>query len=203
MINLSALVLSCTLKASPAPSSSDKLGLEVLTALDQHGVSGELIRLADHIIAPGVLTDMGGDDDWPMIRAKVLAADILVVTTSIWMGHPASYAQRLMERLDAELGETDSNGRFPTMDKVAAVAVVGNEDGAHMVHSQLYQALNDVGFTLAASARVYWVGEAMGDVDYVDLDETPDKVAASTRLLASNTAHLARVLRANPYPAIS
>lgn len=53
--------------------------------------------------------------------------------------------------------------------KVAVAAVVGNEDGAHHCHAEIFQALNDVGFTIPAGAGTYWMGEAMGSVDYKDL----------------------------------
>jgi hypothetical protein len=88
-----------------------------------------------------------------------------------------------------------------TFGKVAAVAVVGNEDGAHHVVSQVLQGLNDVGFSVAPNAGTYWVGEAMQGTDYNDLDETPEKVAAATQTAALNTVHLARLLAGNPYPA--
>jgi predicted CoA-binding protein len=89
-----------------------------------------------------------------------------------------------------------------TYGKAAAVAVVGNEDGAHKVSADLYQGLNDVGFSLAPNAVTYWVGEAMHGTDYQDLDETPDSVETTTATLAATTAHLARVLRGAPYPPV-
>jgi hypothetical protein len=84
--------------------------------------------------------------------------------------------------------------------KVAVVAVVGNEDGAHHVCAELFQALNDVGFTLPATAGTYWVGEAMQKTDYKDLARTPDAVASATAMLARNAAHLATLLKTSPYP---
>jgi hypothetical protein len=83
---------------------------------------------------------------------------------------------------------------------VAMVAVVGNEDGAHHVSAELYQALNDVGFTLAPNAVSYWVGEAMGSVDFVDLDPVPEKVTNAISMMCRNGVHLARFLRENRYP---
>lgn len=102
--------------------------------------------------------------------------------------------------MDAFLDETDDQGRMLTYGKVAAVAVVGNEDGAHHVSAELYQALNDVGFTLAPNAVGYWVGEAMGSVNFVDLKEVPDVVTNAVDMLTRNTAHLARILKADAYP---
>ncbi len=201
MSTLKALVLSCTLKPSPAVSSSDLLGSQILEALGEHDVTGELVRVADHVVSPGVETDMGGDDEWPLLRAKVLAADILVLATPTWMGQHSSIAQRVLERLDAELSETDDQGRPVLFDKVAIAAVVGNEDGAHHIAAILFQGLNDVGYTIAAQGSVYWNGEAMQGVDYVDLPETPEKVAQTTATAARNAAHLARALAGSGYPA--
>lgn len=201
METLRALVLVCTLKPSPAASSASRLGSEVLDALKEHGVVGEVVRVVDHDVRFGVTTDEGSGDEWPAIRAKLLGADILVIATPIWMGQPASVCKVVLERLDAELGETDDRGRLLMFDKVAAVAVVGNEDGAHHVTAEVLQALNDVGFTAAANGSTYWVGEAMQAVDYQDLERKPDKTTQTTRTAAANTAHLARLLRAQPYPA--
>lgn len=118
------------------------------------------------------------------------------------MGQPASVCKMVLERLDAELGETDDKGRMLTFGKVAAVAVVGNEDGAHHVVAECLQALNDTGFSVAASASTYWVGEAMQGVDYNDHDATPEKTAGTTAMLAANTAHLARLLKSSAYPSV-
>lgn len=197
---LTALVLVGTLSPSPKPSSSELLGRQVLDALGEHGVTGTVVRLVDHDIRPGVEVDLGEGDAWPPIRQQLLDADILVLATPIWMGQPSSVTKRVLERLDGELSETDDEGRLLTYGKVAAVAVVGNEDGAHHTSAELFQALNDVGFSLAPGAVTYWVGEAMGQVDYQDLDATPEKTASTTRTLAANTAHLARLLRARRYP---
>jgi multimeric flavodoxin WrbA len=143
---------------------------------------------------------MGDDDDWPAIRQKMLASDVLLLSTPIWLGHPASYTQRVLERLDAELSEQDDKGRMLTYGKCAAVAVVGNEDGAHHVCAEVFQGLNDVGFSLAAGAAVYWNGEAMHTTDYKDLESTPDKVVTTQKTLVTNTLHLAKLLKADSYP---
>ncbi|WEH38261.1 NAD(P)H-dependent oxidoreductase [Streptomyces sp. NBC_01218] len=196
-----ALALVCTLNASPAPSSSQLLASQVMAEFERLGVSGDIVRVVDHDVRAGVGLDMGDGDGWPALRAKVLAADILLLATPIWLGHPSSLCQRVLERLDAELSESDDQGRLLTYGKVAAVAVVGNEDGAHKVSADLFQGLDDVGFSLAPGAVTYWVGEAMRGTDYQDLDETPDAVASTTRTLAANTVHLARLLADHPYPA--
>lgn len=199
---LTAVALNGTLKAgSSGETSSTGLMLElVLDGLKQHGVEGEIIRLADHNIKPGVTSDEGDGDEWPGLRRRILAADILIVGTPIWLGQPSSVCKRALERMDAFLSETDDKGRMVSYGRVAAVAVVGNEDGAHHVSAELYQALNDVGFSLAANAVVYWVGEAMGKVDFRDLDTVPDKVRESVAMLARNTVHLAGLFKADVYP---
>jgi multimeric flavodoxin WrbA len=200
-MSLSALALACTLKPSPAPSSSVLLGQQVLDALGDHGVSGELVRVVDHDVRFGVSTDEGDGDAWPGLREKVLASDILVVATPIWLGQPSSVCKMVLERLDAELSETDDEGRMTTYGKVAVVAVVGNEDGAHHTSAEVFQALDDTGFTIPAGGATYWVGEAMQTTDYADHDEPPEKTAETTRTVAANAAHLARLLQGASYPA--
>ncbi|MFN6941367.1 MAG: flavodoxin family protein [Parvibaculum sp.] len=202
--NLTAFALNCSLKPSSAAetSSTDKMLADLLDAFEPHGVTGEIVRALDHDIKPGVESDMGEGDGWPAIREQIIAADIFILGTPIWMGQPSSVAKRVLERLDAFLGEADDKGRMPAAGKVALVAVVGNEDGAHHCHAACFQALNDVGFTVPANAGCYWVGEAMGSVDYKDLDQIPKTVKETLGMAASNAAHLARLLKGETYPGI-
>ncbi|WP_280222182.1 flavodoxin family protein [Nocardia neocaledoniensis] len=200
---LSAVALVCTLKPSPATSSSALLADQALDELATHDVDGESVRIADFDIRPGVSADEGDGDQWPLIRRRVLDADIVLLATPTWLGHASSVAQRVLERLDAELSSTDDAGRPVLFGKVGIAAVVGNEDGAHKIVADTFQALDDVGFTIPAQGCTYWNGEAMQGVDYIDLSETPDPVRATTRTMARNAAHLARLLRTANYPAQS
>lgn len=199
--DLSALTITCTLKPSPAESSSEVLGNQISVFFEDHDVSSESIRAVDHVILPGVEKDIGEGDQWPVLREKVLHADILVLITPTWLGQHSSVAQRVLERLDAELGETDAEGRPSLFGKVAVAGVVGNEDGAHHIVGIFYQALNDVGFTVPAQGCVYWNGEAMHSTDYKDLGQTPPAVSASISTALTNAIHLAQQLRAAAYPA--
>jgi multimeric flavodoxin WrbA len=201
MANLNALVLNCTLKPTPAESSSELLGTEIISALSKHDVDSEMVRVVDRKIRFGVSTDEGDGDEWPALRKAMLGAEILVLVTPIWLGQPSSVCKMVLERLDAELSETDDQGRMETFGKVAALGVVGNEDGAHHVTAEVYQALSDVGFTVPANAVTYWVGEAMQATDYKDKQPPPEKTAGTTKTLAANAAHVARLLQSSPYPA--
>ena len=200
---LSAIAINCSLKASGGEesSSTDKMiGLLAgeLARRDVHFAG--TIRIADYDVKPGVSSDEGGGDQWPQLRARILAADILIFGTPIWLGQASSIAQRVAERMDAFLSETDDQGRMPSYGKIALLAVAGNEDGAHHVSAQLYQMLNDTGWTLPAGAVCYWVGEALGKIDFQDLDAVPEKIAKSAAMAASNAAHLARLLKVSTYP---
>ena len=194
------MALVCSLTPSPGSSSSHLIAQQVLDALREHDVAGDVVRLVDLEVKPGVETDMGNGDEWPGVREHILSADILLLATPTWLGQHSSVAQRALERLDAEISQTDEQGRPQVYGKVAIAAVVGNEDGAHKISADLFQALDDVGFTIPAGGVTYWNGEAMNTVDYQDLDDVPEQVKSTTATLASNAAHLARLLRANPYP---
>lgn len=196
---MKVLALNCTLKRA-GESSTDVLLRQLLSELASHGVTGSAVRVAERNILPGVTSDEGPGDDWPELRRAVLDADILVLGTPIWLGQPSSVCKRVLERMDAFLSETDDAGRMVSYGRVALVAVVGNEDGAHHVTAELYQALSDVGFTVPANAVAYWVGEAMGSVDYKDLPEPPDKVASALATAARNAVHVAGLLARHPYP---
>jgi multimeric flavodoxin WrbA len=198
---LRAVAFVCSLKPSPAPSSSELITRQLLDELATQGVTGEIVRVVDHDVRPGVENDMGDGDQWPALRQKILDADIFVLATPTWVGHMSSVAQRVVERLDAALSDTDDAGRPIMVDKVALAAVVGNEDGAHKIVADVFQSLNDIGFSIPAQGCTYWNGEAMQGTDYTDLDETPEQVRSTTAEAARNAAHLATVLKADPYPA--
>lgn len=199
---LKALALNCTLKSSAATeaSSTDRILSLIAAEFEKHRVDTETVRLADHNVKPGVTSDEGEGDDWPDIRKKILDANILLIGTPIWLGQPSSVCKRALERMDAFLDETDEKGRIVSYGKIAVVAVVGNEDGAHHVSAEVFQALNDVGFTIPANAVAYWVGEAMGSTNFVDLRKTPEPVKTMIAMLARNASHVATLLKNSAYP---
>lgn len=201
---LAAVALNCSLKPSGGkPSSTDAMIKILADEFARHDVQlTETIRLADHDVKPGVESDMGEGDAWPGIRARILAADILIFGTPIWMGQTCSVAKRALERMDAFLSETDEQGRMPSFGKVVVAAIVGNEDGAHNVTADLFQSLNDTGWTIPAGASCYWVGEAMHKTDFNQLPETPKEVKQTAAMLASNAAHLANLLKGAIYPGV-
>jgi multimeric flavodoxin WrbA len=196
---LRALALVCTLKPGPAPTSSGLIAEHVFETLKTEGAQCDSVRCVDYDIAPGVEVDMGNGDQWPQIRAQVLDADILLLSTPIWLGHPSSVTQRVLERLDADMSSTDDQGRPILSGKVAIVSVVGNEDGAHKCVADIFQGLNDIGFSIPAQGCTYWNGAAMESTDYNDLSEIPEPVASATATAARNAAHLARILQREPY----
>lgn len=201
-MKLTAIALNCTLKADATQKSSTDAMIEVLKkAFAKVNVEiTETVRVAALDIKPGVTSDEGDGDAWPALRKKILAHDILIFGGPIWMGQLGSVGKRVLERMDAFLSETDEQGRMPSYSKVAVAAIVGNEDGAHFSSAQIFQSLNDTGWTIPAVAACYWVGEAMGDVDFKDLKKTPDKVTETAAMVAANAAHLAGLLKGTPYP---
>lgn len=83
--------------------------------LAHHDIQGEIIRVADHDVRPGTGTDMGDGDARPVLREKVLAADILPIATPIRLGHRSSVCQRVLERLNAGSPESEVRAaRTPT-----------------------------------------------------------------------------------------
>lgn len=201
-MSLKALALNCTLKSDATEESSTDAMIAVLeAAFANYQVQvSEVVRVAALDIKAGVTSDEGNGDAWPALRESILAHDILIFGGPIWMGQISSIAKRVLERMDAFLEETDEHGRMPSYGKVAVAAIVGNEDGAHFSSAQLFQALNDVGWTIPAVAACYWVGEAMGSTDFKDLKKTPEPVAKTAKMVAGNAAHLARLLQTMPYP---
>ena len=125
---MKAICLNCTLKRSPEPTSTGALAQVLLDALGEQDVASEQIRLADHRIEPGVISEAVVEgDEWPDLRRR-LAAEILIVATPTWLGQPSSIAKRALERMDALLSETYPGNDLPiAYNRVAGVVVTGSE----------------------------------------------------------------------------
>jgi multimeric flavodoxin WrbA len=200
-MDLNAVVLNCTLKASPAASNTEALANVVLQALRDEGVSGEIVRVVDHDVHPGVESEPQGEgDQWPAIREKVVAADIVILATPTWLGQPSSVCKRALERMDAFLSETKDDGRPIAYDKVAGFVVTGNEDGAHACIALMAQAMIDLGFSVPGQGWTYWnKGPGPGDEEYLNSGET-DWSNTTGKTAAQNLLAVARALRSTPLP---
>lgn len=196
-----ALFINCTLKPSPEKSNSEALGRVVADALEGEDVEVDFVRAVDHEIKPGVESDMGDGDEWPPIRERIVAAQILVVVTPTWLGRPSSVVQRVLERMDAMLADTDDEDRPIAYNRVAGVVVTGNEDGAHHVISEISGALADIGFTIPGHAWTYWNRGPGPGKDYLDMKEGHPWSESTGKAAAANLLAAARALEANPIPA--
>ena len=191
-----ATCLVCTLKRSPEPSNAESLAEVVLGALRKEGVTTDTVRLADHQIDPGVVSEKVSDgDEWPEIRERILKADILLVATPTWLGQPSSVSKRALERMDAFISETKEDGETPiAYDRVAGVVVVGNEDGAHHVISEINGALNDIGYTLPGQNWTYWnKGPGPGEEEWLTTSER-EWSTETGKTAAQNLLRTARAL---------
>jgi multimeric flavodoxin WrbA len=193
---MKATCLVCTLKRSPEPSNSESLAEVVLDALRAEGVETDVIRLADHQIDPGVVSDAVSDgDEWPAIRERVLAAEILIVALPTWLGQPSSVSKRALERMDAFISETRDDGAPIAQDRVAGVVVVGNEDGAHHCIAEVCGALNDIGYTLPGQNWTYWnKGPGPGEEEWLTTDER-EWSTETGKTAAQNLLRTARALQ--------
>ncbi|MFC1228480.1 flavodoxin family protein [Streptomyces sp. Sce081] len=198
---MKALVVNCTLKASPEPSNTEALASVVAERLSEHDVKVDFVRAVDLRLAPGVVTDAGEGDEWPRVHAKLLESEILIIASPTWLGRPSSVAQRVLERMDAMLSETDDEGRPVAYNRVAGVVVTGNEDGAHHVISEISGALGDIGYTIPGQAWTYWhLGPGPGP-DYLDEQRGREWAHDTGRAMADHLFGVARALTAHPLPA--
>ena len=197
-----AVVLLCTLKLSPEPSNTEALAKVLTDEWGKAGITSEVVRLVDLDIKPGVESDMGPGDDWPRVREKIVAADLLLVATPTWLGQQSSVCMRALERMDAMLSETQEDGRPIAFDKVAGVVVTGNEDGAHHIVGTVSQALIDIGFTVPGQAWTYWhLGPGPGP-DYLEDKKGHEWSDMTGRNAAKIMASVAAALKAHPLPQI-
>lgn len=199
---LTAVVLNCTLKKSPARSNTRALIDKVTGLMEPLGVASEVIRVVDHEIHFGVSSDEGEGDEWPAILEKIKAADILVIGTPIWFGVRSSAAQLVIERLDGTYVEGDpETGQFPLYNKVGGVIVTGNEDGAHDAAANTLFNLSHLGCTIPPNSDCYWVGDAGPGPSYIEAGADRHMYTNKTaRYMAHNLAHFARLLRERPIP---
>lgn len=201
---MKATILNCTLKDSPEESNTEALAKVVIAELESGGVDCELIRIADRNIPPGTDTDMGDGDEWPAIHDLILDSDILIVATPTWVGRPSSLAQRVLERCDAMISETDDEGRPVAFGRVAGVVVTGNEDGAHHVISEICGGLIDIGFTIPAQAWTYWNKGPGPSEKYLESDEADREWSHETgRTMATYLIGVAKALSPEAFPSPS
>ncbi|MEV0208531.1 flavodoxin family protein [Streptomyces sp. NPDC050788] len=198
---MKALIVNCTLKKSPEPSNTEALATVVAERLAEHAVKVTHVRAVDLDIAPGVVTDAGGADEWPGVHEQLLEAEILIVASPTWLGRPSSVAQRVLERMDAMMSETDDQERPVAYNRVAGVVVTGNEDGAHHVISEISGALADIGYTIPGQAWTYWhLGPGPGP-DYLEEQRGRDWSHSTARAMADNLYGVAQALAATPLKA--
>ncbi len=204
--DLTALFVNCTLKQSPQESHTRLLIDNSVAIMESQGVSCEVVRAVDHDLAFGVQPDMtehGWEHDaWPAIQDKVMAADILVLGTPIWLGEKSSVATQVIERLYGFSGELNDQGQYAYYGRVGGVLVTGNEDGIKHVAMNTLYSLQHLGYTIPPQADAGWIGEAGPGPSYGDvLDDGSvvgvgnDFTRRNTTFMTWNLLHLARLLK--------
>jgi multimeric flavodoxin WrbA len=207
--DLSALFVNCTLKPSPEQSHTEGLARIATAVMEANGVAVEMVRAVDWELPPGVqpdMTDHGADrDDWPALSDKVMAADILVLMTPIWLGEKSSVCTRVIERLYGSSGLLNDRGQYAYYGRVGGCLVTGNEDGAKHCAMNVLYSLQHLGYSIPPQADAAWLGEAGPGPSYLDADSGgPDNdfTNRNTTFMAWNLMHLARLLRdAGGFPA--
>ncbi len=201
---LSALFIGCTLKLSPEVSHTEGLMKKSMAIMEKHGVSTELIRAVDHEIAPGVQPDMTkhrhSRDDWPAISKKVMAADILVLGTPIWLGEKSSICSRVIERLYSESGRTNEFGQYIYYGKVGGCIITGNEDGIKHCAMNILYSLQHLGYVIPPQADAGWIGVAGPGPSYLDKDSGGEEnvfTQRNTTFLTWNLMHIGLMLKDN------
>jgi multimeric flavodoxin WrbA len=207
--DLTALYVNCTLKPSPARSHTQELAERSIAIMRANGVTVEVIRPVDHTIAPGVYPDMtehGFDrDDWPELFDRVMAADILVLLTPIWLGEKSSVATQVIERLYGNSGQLNERGQYAYYGRTAGCLVTGNEDGAKHCAMNLLYSLQHLGYVIPPQADAAWLGEVGPGPSYADEGSggpENDFTRRNTAFMTWNLLHTARWLKdAGGFPA--
>ncbi len=162
--DLSAIFLNCTLKRSSELSHTEGLIQISKQIMEKNGIETELLRPVDYEIAYGVQPDMKEHgwkrDDWPELLDKVMAADILVIGTSIWLGEKTSVCTKVVERLYSASGVLNDRGQYAYYGRVGGALITGNEDGAKHCAMNILYSLQHLGYAIPPQADAAWLGEA-------------------------------------------
>lgn len=200
--DLTATFINCTLKPSPTPSHTQGLADIAIEIMRRNAVTVDVIRAVDHDIAPGVQPDMtahGWDtDEWPALFERVIAADILVVLTPIWLGEKSSVCTRVIERLYGNSGQLNDAGQWIYYGRVGGCIVTGNEDGAKHCAMNVLYSLQHLGYVVPPQADSAWLGEAGPGPSYMDDGSggpQNDFTNRNTTFMAWNLMHMARMLK--------
>lgn len=200
--DLRAVFINCSLKRSPAVSHTRGLMEVSGEIMRQNGVEVDFIRAADHVIPPGVYPDMTEhgweEDEWPSLYETVMAADILVLGTPIWLGEKSSVCQGVIERLYGNSAVLNARGQYAYYGRVGGCVVTGNEDGVKHCAMGILYALQHLGFTIPPQADAGWIGEAGPGPSYLDEGSggpQNDFTQRNTTFMTWNLLHLARMLK--------
>jgi len=200
--DLKALFLNCTLKKSPELSHTDGLIRISRAIMEKNNVTVDELRPVDHDIATGVYPDMrehGWDtDEWPELFEKVRAADILVITSPIWLGEKSSVCNQVIERLYGNSAILNDAGQYAYYGRVGGCLITGNEDGAKHCAMNILYSLQHLGYVIPPQADAAWVGEAGPGPSYRDKGSggpENDFTNRNTTFMTWNLLHLARMIK--------
>ncbi len=200
--DLRAIFLNCTLKRSGELSHTEGLIQISKSIMERNGIATELLRPVDYRLAHGVQPDMtehGWDrDDWPGLLEKVMAADILVLGSSIWLGEKTSVCTQVVERLYAASGQLNADGQYAYYGRVGGCLITGNEDGAKHCSMNILYSLQHLGYVIPPQADAGWLGEAGPGPSYLDDGSggpENDFTNRNTTFMTWNLLHLARIIK--------
>ena len=200
--DLRALFVNCTLKRSPEISHTQALANRSIAIMERNGVTVEQFRAVDEDIATGVWPDMtehGWErDGWPAIFERVIAADILVLLSPIWLGEKSSVCTQVVERLYGNSHLLNEDVQYAYYGRVDGCLVTGNEDGIKHCAMNILYSLQHLGFTIPPQADSGWMGEAGPGPSYLDPGSggpENDFTNRNTTFMAWNLMHLARMIK--------
>lgn len=206
---LKAMFINCTLKPSPETSNTDGLMDVSRAIMEKNGIAVTSIRAVDHDIAYGVYPDMREHgfktDAFPDLWPKILAADILVLGSPIWLGQYSAVCKLVIERLYGMSAELNDKGQWIYYGKTGGCVVTGNEDGVKHCAMEILYSLQHLGYVIPPQADCGWIGPIGPGPSYLDEGSggpESDFTQRNTTFMTWNLMHMARLLRdAGGYPA--
>jgi multimeric flavodoxin WrbA len=205
--DLSATFVNCSLAQDRESSHTMRLVRRSAGIMRDEGVSVDIIHALDHFIAFGMEKDLGTAfnrrDDWPDLQKRIIASDILVLATPIWLGFTSSVLSLVIERMYAYSSDTNEKGQYLYYGKAAGCMVTGNEDGVKACSRDILFAMQHIGYTIPPQADSGWIGPIGPGPSYGDIEDGSDTPVGydheftnkNVTFMTWNLMHLARMLR--------
>jgi multimeric flavodoxin WrbA len=125
-------------------------------------------------------------------------ANILVISSPIWLGEKSSVCTKVIERLYSTSTDLNAAGQYSYYGRVGGCLITGNEDGVKHCSMSILYSLQHLGYVIPPQADAGWIGEAGPGPSYLDPGSggpENDFTNRNTTFMSWNLMHMARMIK--------